>query len=404
VFGEALWSIWLELSTWLLIGAAAAGALHVLLPPDWVQQQLSGRLAVLKAVLLGVPLPLCSCGVIPAALSLRKQGASAGASVAFLISTPQTGVDSILVSGSFLGWPFALAKVVAAFATGLLGGWLTDAVIHAPPPAAPAVPVPPTAPQPKRTWRDGVAHALELLQTLWRWLVIGALLSAALTSIVPASSLAKLQDHVLVASLITLALSVPLYVCATASVPIASALVATGLPIGAAMVFLMAGPATNVATLLAVHHSLGRKALGVYLGTIVAGSLLFGWVFQAMLPEVIRDSHAHHEIHQHTSTTSIVAAALLLAIVVRFAWMDAWVLLQRLAARLSPPVAPTCNIAVDGMTCDGCARRLEVVLRRVEGVEDAQVSHEKGVATVAGRVDAEVLREAVRQAGFVPKQ
>ena len=123
---ESLWQITLELAPWLLLGMAIAGLLHGLLPPDFVGRHLRGRAGVAKAVVLGVPLPLCSCGVIPTGLGLKKDGASNGASVGFLISTPQTGVDSILVSASFLGWPFALFKVAAAAITGLVGGWIAD--------------------------------------------------------------------------------------------------------------------------------------------------------------------------------------------------------------------------------------------------------------------------------------
>ena len=125
---EEIWNITLVLAPWLLLGTAIAGILHVLLPPGLIHRQLRGRWGVLKAVVLGVPLPLCSCGVIPAGIGLKKDGASDGAAVGFLISTPQTGVDSILVSASFLGWPFALFKVGSAALTGLVGGALADAV------------------------------------------------------------------------------------------------------------------------------------------------------------------------------------------------------------------------------------------------------------------------------------
>ena len=123
----AMWEVTLQLAPWLLLGAGVAGLLHGLLPPGFVHRQLSGRAGVAKAVLVGVPLPLCSCGVIPTGLGLKKDGASDGASVGFLVSTPQTGVDSMLVAGAFLGWPCALFKVAAAAVTGLAAGWLTDA-------------------------------------------------------------------------------------------------------------------------------------------------------------------------------------------------------------------------------------------------------------------------------------
>jgi uncharacterized protein len=123
---QAMWHILLELAPWLLLGVAVAAALHALLPPDFMRRHLSGRWSVTKAALIGVPLPLCSCAVIPVGLSLKRQGATSGASVAFLISTPQTGVDSLLVSGAMLGLPFALFKMASAFIIGLVGGVLTN--------------------------------------------------------------------------------------------------------------------------------------------------------------------------------------------------------------------------------------------------------------------------------------
>ncbi len=113
---ENAWDVTLELAPWLLLGVVIAGILHVFMPQDFVRTHLGhSRFShVVKACLFGVPMPLCSCGVIPAAAGLKKEGASNGATVGFLISTPQTGVDSFAVSAALLGWPFALVKVVAA--------------------------------------------------------------------------------------------------------------------------------------------------------------------------------------------------------------------------------------------------------------------------------------------------
>ena len=125
---SALWTILLDLSPALLAGLLLAGVLRVYFPDGLVRAHLSQATlgSAIRAALIGVPMPLCSCGVVPTAIGLRNQGASRGATTSFLISTPQTGVDSVLVSAAFLGWPFALFKVVAAFATGVAGGWLVN--------------------------------------------------------------------------------------------------------------------------------------------------------------------------------------------------------------------------------------------------------------------------------------
>ena len=318
-FLNAMWQILLDLAPWLLLGAFVAGVLHVLLPKDFLKQQFSGPFGIFKAVGLGVPLPLCSCAVIPVGLSLKQSGASSGATVAFLISTPQTGVDSILVSASFLGWPFAIFKLVSAAVTGLLGGWWTDRPTYR---QQGQTSLPILAPEnssskkPIKPWLALLEHSLELLRSIWRWLLFGVLVSAAITTWVPTDALSGLgAGGDFVAMWVTLIIALPLYVCATASVPIAAALVASGLPTGAALVFLMAGPATNVATIGAVYRTLGRRALSIYLTTVIFGSIACGWLFGFLI-----DTHSAESTHLHQSQSwwSITCAVLLLLLLAWF--------------------------------------------------------------------------------------
>jgi uncharacterized membrane protein YraQ (UPF0718 family)/copper chaperone CopZ len=396
IYLSAVWDVLLELAPWLLLGAVAAGLLHVLVPRDLIQRHLSGRGGVLKAVLLGVPLPLCSCGVIPAGIGLKRDGASNGAAIGFLTATPQTGVDSILVSASFLGWPFALAKVGAAVATGLTSGLLADAVSDnatstITPPASAA-----TASS-GRGWGELVGHGVDLIRMIWGWLVFGVLLSAALTTFLPAGGLGGWEGAgMATAFALALVVSLPLYVCATASVPIAAALVAAGMPTGAAMVFLMAGPATNVATLGAVYRAFGGRIVGIYLGTIVIGSVAFGLLYEATLGAVTVSSVAGG--HAHTAWWAQLAAVVLVGMIVWFIGEDArlWLARRRAAASAAAQV----TVSVSGMTCGGCASRLERLMMQLDGVESVTVSLEPGSVTVAGAVSADGVREVVEQAGF----
>ncbi|MBL4684137.1 MAG: permease [Nannocystaceae bacterium] len=393
----ATWTITLELAPWLLLGAIIAGVLHVGLPPGFVKRAFVGRRGVLKAVALGIPLPLCSCGVIPAGLGLKKDGASNGAAVGFLISTPQTGVDSVLVSASFLGWPFAIFKLVAAGITGLVGGWLTDAIGDAEPPSpAPSTSV---AEAPPRTLGAAWTHAIEVLRSIWKWLLFGVLLSAFITTALPPSWLASIGgDDPLIALGMALLISIPLYVCATASVPIAAALVAGGLPAGAALVFLMAGPATNLTTLGAVYRTLGRKALSVYLGTIVVGSVALAYAFDALFPLSITAPHQH--VHE-ASPLAQASAALLVGMMVWFASEDvrAWFTRRTAAA----PSSASISVGVEGMTCQSCVRKLTRVLGEDARVKSVAVELEPGSATVEGKLGASALEALVRAAGFVPR-
>lgn len=388
---DATKDILIELAPWLLLGAVASAALHLLVPSSWLKRQLSGPSGVARAVALGVPLPLCSCGVIPAGIGLKRDGASTGSAIGFLVSTPQTGVDSVLVTASMLGWPFALYKVGAAAVTGLVAGWLSDRADPASAEAAAAAPAPSRRPSPA----DAVSHAIDVLRSIWRWLVFGIVVSAALSTFVPANALANtVLGSGGLAILAVLLLSVPLYVCATASVPIAASLVAAGLPTGAALVFLMAGPATNVATIGAVHRTFGARVLAIYLGSVVLGSAGLGLLFDAAFATAVVAPAGH----DHAGPIGIVSAVALASLLAWFAWEE-----LRDWLRSSPNAqADAIDLAVEGMSCGGCARKLRTALLGAPGVQDAEVDHEAGRATVYGTAPRDLLQQVVREAGFTP--
>ncbi len=330
-FVISVWNVLVALAPWLLFGSLIAGVMHVVLPANFLSRQLRGTFGLFKSVAVGVPLPLCSCAVIPVGLSLKQGGASNGATVAFLISTPQTGVDSVLVSASMLGWPFALFKVVSAAVMGVVGGWWTDLQTVGPSLSIVSNPLQADEPQPSR-WRAMFAHSAELLRSIWRWLVIGVLVSAAISTWVPTGAISDFAGGSgLIAMLPALVIALPLYVCATASVPIAAALVVAGLPVGAALVFLMAGPATNMATIGAVYRTLGKRALAIYLTTVIVGSVLCGWLF-GFLIDASGVTAAHiHGTHTWWSTAS---AIVLLAIL-------GWFVVEDIKRRFIVAPSPT---------------------------------------------------------------
>lgn len=399
MFFWAAWDVLVQLAPWMLLGTLIAGLVHVLLPSGFVHRRLRGPSGVLQAVAIGVPLPLCSCGVIPAGLGLKKDGASDGACVGFLISTPQTGVDSILVSGSFLGWPFAFFKLAVAAVTGILGGWLVEALPASANPrgSVQSLAVPQTG---RGGVRELISHGSDIIRSIWLWLVFGVLVSAAIDVFVPDSYIAQLGAWGIWPSLLAvLALSVPLYVCATASVPIAAALVAAGLPAGAALVFLIAGPATNVATIGAVYRHFGRRVLAVYLGTILAGSMLGAVAFESLLSGIAAPTaagHAHHETHPWWAVGS---GWILLALFAWFALADLrrWWQHRRAAEAESQGEL---KVAVQGMRCANCVAHVERALRALAGVQSCVVRLEPGEAIVRGQVKADRVRQAIRQAGY----
>jgi len=398
MFFWAAWDVLVQLAPWMLLGTVIAGLVHVLLPPGFIHRRLRGPSGVLKAVAIGVPLPLCSCGVIPAGLGLKKDGASDGACIGFLISTPQTGVDSILVSGSFLGWPFALFKVVVAAVTGIVGGWLADALAgHGN--GGTETPAAGTPENHRRGVRELVAHGLDIIRSVWLWLAFGILASAAINVFVPPEFLSKLGSlGILPSALAALAISIPLYVCATASVPIAAALVAGGLPTGAALVFLIAGPATNVATIGAVYRRFGGRVLAVYLGTIIAGSVLGAVTFEALLSSAGVHATAAHEHHVHPWWAQASGLALL-GLFAWFAVTDGRSWWRRRAAGTAASQAEL-RVAVQGMRCANCVAHVERALQKLAGVESYVVRLDPGEAVVRGEVDEARVRQAIRDAGY----
>jgi uncharacterized membrane protein YraQ (UPF0718 family)/copper chaperone CopZ len=403
-FLHAAWQITVDLAPALFLGLVLAGLLHEFLPAGVIRRHLAGRgpRAVMNAVLVGAPMPLCSCGVVPTAISLRRQGASDAAATGFLISTPQTGVDSILVSATFLGWPFALFKVAASVVTGLLGGVLVglgrapnddaeDVVVDAAGAGAAQKPA-------LRKVVDGLHYAVfDLLASIDLYLLGGILAAALISALVPVGALESMEwTQGLMGMGLALLISMPLYVCTTSSVPIATSLIAAGMPLGTALVFLMAGPATNVATIGAVYHGLGRRVLVIYLGVVAVMSVVFGLTFDWILADGGGAGPMHH--HAEAGLLGVLSGIALLGLLS--------ILLVRRGAlwgrrRAAGAVAADLEYSVQGMTCGNCAAKVEGTVRGIEGVEGVEVLVDRGLLRVSGRRDLDdAIRRRVRDAGY----
>jgi uncharacterized membrane protein YraQ (UPF0718 family) len=281
------------MSPYLLFGFLIAGILSVVVSKAFVQRHLGGRglWPVIKASALGVPLPLCSCSVIPVSMSLRKQGASREATLAFLLSTPQTGVDSIFVTYSLLGPIFAIIRPIIALITGLIGGILTRLVTANTPDEVP-VEAPSAgcccAGKKEAPKLNPVLAMLKhgfvtLPSDIGKPMLTGLVIAAMLAVLVPEGFFADYLGSGILPMLVMMVLGIPMYVCATASVPIAAALILKGISPGAALVFLMAGPATNAAGLATVWKTLGRNTAVIYLATVALCALGSGLLLDAIV-------------------------------------------------------------------------------------------------------------------------
>ena len=280
----SFWHTLLEMAPYLLLGFLVAGILSVFISAEWVERHLGkGRwLPIVKASLFGVPLPLCSCGVIPVAASLRKQGANRGATISFLISTPQTGVDSIAVTYSLLGKTFALFRPIAAFVAGVYGGGVVaqfDKESEQPNPVGEEKKACCGCGPRRSKWSQAMHHGFVVLpRDIAGSLLLGLLAAGIISAFVPENYFAGGLGSGWSAKGIMLLLGIPLYVCATSTVPVAAALIATGISPGAALVFLMTGPATNAATIVTIWNVLGKRTAVLYLGVVAASALLAGEV------------------------------------------------------------------------------------------------------------------------------
>ncbi|MGJ8694264.1 MAG: SO_0444 family Cu/Zn efflux transporter [Thalassotalea sp.] len=301
-----------EASPWLLLGLIIAGLMKVCLPAKILSQHLGGgKLAIIKAAFIGAPLPLCSCGVIPVATELRRSGASKSATAAFLVATPETGVDSISVSYALLGPIFAIYRPIAAIFSAIFTGLLVlgednkqlnettktestssdTAKQHAC--CSTAAPVKAVAKESsdccsktaapqvqKQAVLEKIIYGLQyaatrLLDDLIIWLAIGLLFATTIKTFVPTSYLLEYGSGI-IAMLMMVVISIPMYICATASTPVAAGLLMAGLSPGTALVFMLAGPATNISTLGVIKNELGTLTLIKYLTGVVVSALGFG--------------------------------------------------------------------------------------------------------------------------------
>lgn len=423
-----LWYLVMEMAPWLLLGLVFAGILKVYFPQKHIDRYLgkSNFKSAFNASLLGIPMPLCSCGVIPTGISFFRNGASKGASNSFLISTPQTGVDSILATYSMLGWPFAVLRPLVAFVTGVAGGVLTNIFVKDKPKVKSASPfanlsIDTAKVQGAESCSDDSCgchekeepderHALirvvdyafvELLQDIAKWLIIGFLLAALISVVLPNDFFGRFQGLGMVEILIVLLASVPIYICATGSIPIAAVLLLKGVSPGAALVFLMAGPATNVATITVLGKTMGRKSLIVYLATIIGGAVFFGWLTNLLIPAdfllnkvlMLHDGAHEHEVLPLWLQWS--SAVLLIVSMILGYFLNGFLKKRHLTRSKGE------SFKVEGMTCSHCEANVASNLKKIKGIKSAVADNKSNTVVIVGsgyKIDE--VKQTVNDLGY----
>ncbi|MFL2848424.1 MAG: permease [Coraliomargaritaceae bacterium] len=309
------WNILAEFAPYLLIGFSIAGLLHYCIPPKFIIQQLgkSNIYSVFKAAILGIPLPLCSCSVIPVASSIRKIGASRGATISFLSSTPQTGVDSILATYGLFGWVFTVIKLTVALLCGLVSGILVD--IFCKQKNTSSAELGDDASDHTPIKNKSISASLryffeELPLDLYKPLLIGIFIAGLINNFLPSDFFSGSYSSGLFAFIGITLISLPLYVCAIESLPLAFAFLSAGISPGAVLVFLIVGPASNSATILATLKIIGKKATVIYIITLVVIAWAAGYLTNLFLDiqmNNFKEHHAHLSIWHHISAGVLLA-------------------------------------------------------------------------------------------------
>ena len=355
--------------------------MHVFVPQKFYANYLSrnNKLSVLWAALLGIPLPLCSCGVIPTAIGLKNEKASKGAIASFLIATPQTGIDSILATFSLMGLGFAIIRPTAALITGICGGLLVG----------------------NRIWRVLKYAFYDMLRDIGLRLLIGLVVAALIQVAVPDEFFLSFGSQPLLQMLVILVIAVPMYICSTGSIPVAAALMMKGLSPGAALVMLMAGPAVNLASILVVHKSMGRRFTSIYLMTIVGFAILFGLLLNAT--GIDFNTTTQEACCMSTSALPSpfkIVCATVLTLLIIFALMMKFFSKFTTNKQLDPDVTV---YRVEDMHCSHCEAAVVRAVEDLPGVEKAKASASANTLTIKGPATEEAIRTAVEGIGYTFK-
>ena len=411
---SAVWNLLLAMSPYLLFGFLIAGLLNILIPKEKIYKHFSDNniKSVIKASIFGVPLPLCSCGVIPVAAYLRKEGAGKGSTISFLSSTPTTGIDSILATYSLLGPLIAIIRPVAAFFAGIFGGTLTNLSVKskdkkiAPPERFSCNVCNITSPHSHKIIekiRSIFQYAfIDLIEDVGKWILIGVLIGGIIGYLIPGNIIEQYLGNPILAYPIMLLIAIPMYICATGSIPIAASLILKGMAPGAGLVFLIAGPATNTATLSFVGGKLGKKTMFIYLFTIMITAILFGFVLDYIWKLSGRDMNLFTGGMKMLPLWLKTASAVLLSgLIINTLIKTIMIKFKKIEKEIS---SMDKIYKVPDMTCKHCVITIEKALKNIYGIEKIDISLKKKLIKINGEFDENVVLEEIEKAGYTAEK
>jgi len=409
-FLKAMWELTAQMAPYLILGFAIGGILHALVPTRIISRFMGGEnlSCVTKATLIGIPLPLCSCGVLPVAASARQSGAARAPSLSFLITTPVTGVDSILATLALLGPIFTGFRIAASFVLGMAAGILS-------------IVIPGDHQKPETEYcesceknkeaatllgkaKDAFLYGLvELPRSLAGSVLLGIAIGGLITAAMPAEFISQYIGAGIIGILAAVAIGIPLYVCATGSIPIAAAMVMKGFSPGAALAFLIAGPATNAVAFTTVKKILGTRSLVIYLFTVFAGAIAAGLTLNWLWPASFNMAAAMHAHSAKTLSPFYIVSGVLLLLLLGYYKINSWVAdIRCRGGKAMAEQGFKIILSVSNMSCEHCKESIIKNLAGIENVKAVGVNLKKKKVTVSllKDTDADTLINSLAKDGF----
>lgn len=407
--------LFFEMAPYLMFGLVFVGLLNLFMTKDLVVKHIGKNnfLSIFKAALFGVPLPLCSCGVVPSAVYMSKNGASKPSTVSFLISTPQTGIDSIIATYGMLGPIFAIFRPIAAFIMGIAGGLATkyfdkSALEQQPKTMDFPIFTPKVKKDSKYYVQKGLVYPfMEFLDDISSQFLVGLLIAGLITYLIPEDFFAgSILGNGILGMLVMVAIGIPMYVCATASIPIAISLMMKGFSPGVAFVFLAAGPATNAASLAVLMNSLGKKTTFIFVGAISILSIVFGLILDRIFIWGNINPHLYmSHNHQHGMASfgffeyAIGGIFLILILMSVYRKFFSKYFNKLFNKKENINMDSQTKILIDGMTCNHCVMNVTNAINST-GVKNVNVVLQDGAAYIEGPFNADKVKEAVENMGY----
>jgi uncharacterized membrane protein YraQ (UPF0718 family)/copper chaperone CopZ len=387
---EQSWLLLLDVAPFLFLGFFIAGILHVYIGSNLIKKHLGKGdfSSIIKSVLFGIPLPVCSCGVIPIAASLKREGAKKSSILAFLFATPTTGVDSILATYAFLGIIFAVFRPLSALVGGLILGGFALSIKDKENIDFKKID--------NTSKKGGILEILNygffyLPKEIGKWLIIGVLLGGTITALIPSDFFMRYLSNPWVSYPLMLLISIPLYVCATGSIPIAASMIWKGLNPGAALAFLIAGPATNTVTITFVYKELGKKYAALYLSLIAFIATISGLIFDKIWKIAGKNSSILSGGGKFIPLWIKISTSIILLLII---------LLPQIRIKSKKEKKMKFKLKVSGIQCMGCVDAIKNSINKLNGVEDVVIDLKTKLVLVDGDIEYEKIVKAINDAGY----